>query len=614
MALSSNIRVKSPALDADRVYCTSASIKKVGRAVAVSLEDATLPGNAKNKHMTILYRGDKKWSKEEIRSIQLEATKWMVDNFGSEQAPVTFTITEWGQKSMAIQGDLHDLCVHLRERFAAMSSDGQRLPHVELFVGKEARQRKRGRDDGSKQCHICGGTDHFKKRCPLKDSERKKKGRRGDRKPQRMKKGKSMKSTKAHSAERARAKVTSIMTRIQRQKEAKQQEIALLEAQYNELVVLLSNVDVMDGETVKESLKNMARSFKMERKRLTASRKRLRKSKQRQRASETKGLRMMMAEMAKKEKEIRRMDKMAKKEERKRAKLEMKSKLRAARLRALPSAQRVGNGDDAEPTLFVHVDGYNLIGCDAECRKAIRSKRGGMKAARRRLVRLLQHEFMERADALGIGYRVRMTLWFDGKGRNEQCGDVEVAFSSTEQRIGQNVDDKLVEMLGGMKGGGCHLVVTSDRKLTVRLHDVGVLVMKSGVFYREYLSQKGGDKMHVDLGGGDGDDEEEVAVAAPGIGDEKEQEEEAVNEVMTGDFVAVINGKMECGQNDDEEESNETEDSGDYEMVPDEMEGGDHRYETPIAEEGEDSDFLEIFGDDQDDDDDDDDEDMELVE
>merc|ERR1719495_55255 len=123
-----------------------------------------------------------------------------------------------------------------------------------------------------------------------------------------------MKSTKAHSAERARAKVTSIMTRIQRQKEAKQQEIALLEAQYNELVVLLSNVDVMDGETVKESLKNMARSFKMERKRLTASRKRLRKSKQRQRASETKGLRMMMAEMAKKEKEIRRMDKMAKKE------------------------------------------------------------------------------------------------------------------------------------------------------------------------------------------------------------------------------------------------------------------------------------------------------------
>merc|ERR1719419_1096801 len=118
--------------------------------------------------------------------------------------------------------------------------------------------------------------------------------------------------------------------------------------------------------------------------------------------------------------------------------------------------------------------------------------------------------------------------------------------------------------------------------------------------------------MHVDLGGGDDDDEEEVAVAAAGIGDEKEQGEEAVNEVMTGDFVAVINGKMECGQKDDEEESNETEDSGDYEMVPDEMEGGDHRYETPIAEEGEDSDFLEIFGDDRDEDDDD--EDMENME
>merc|ERR1719334_2689995 len=121
-------------------------------------------------------------------------------------------------------------------------------------------------------------------------------------------------------------------------------------------------------------------------------------------------MRAMMKEMASKEKEIRRMDKKAKREQRKRAKLEMKSKLSAARWSSLPTAKG-GDGDDeeAESTLFVHVDGYNLMGCDSECRSAMRSKsrkRAGMKAARRRLARLLQHEFMEKVGALGIGYNV----------------------------------------------------------------------------------------------------------------------------------------------------------------------------------------------------------------
>merc|ERR1719238_575942 len=125
--------------------------------------------------------------------------------------------------------------------------------------------------------------------------------------------------------------------------------------------------------------------------------------------------------------------------------------------------------------------------------------------------------------------------------------------------------------------------------------------MKSGVFYKGYLKQKGADKMDVDGDNDDDDDEEEVA--PPGITDEKEQDEESMNEAVTDDFVAVINGKVECGQNDEEEESTQSGDSGD---APDEVEGGGHQYGTPIVEEREDFDFVEIYGDDDDDDEDDD--------
>lgn len=563
MAQSASDSLTSPPMDAERVYCSSAVIKRVGRAVAVSLEDATLPGNAKNKHMTILYRGGKKWSNEEIESIRSASTKWMVDNLGSEQAPVTFTIHAFGRKSMAIKGDLEEMCLFLRERFGAMTDDDQRIAHVELFVGKQARQRMGGGDKGTKMCHICGGTGHFKKRCPMKDTKRKRHGLRA----RNMKRPKTVKSPKANNPERVRAKLCKIMARIQRQKELKQSEIALLESQQNELAILLSNVEAMDGQTVNESLKNIAKSFKRNRKSLMESRRHLKKG----RSSRSKAERKRM-------KGIRKKEKMAKKEERKRAKLEMKEKLAAARCSTLPPP--MGDGS----ALMVHVDGYNLTGCDAECRKAMRGRRGGMKRSRQRIARLLKERFMERADAPNV----RVTLWFDGKGRNEKYGDIEIAFSSKEQIV----DDKLVEMLCGTKANV--LVVTSDKKLTVRLHDIGVRAMKSGVFYKRYLRVNAAEKMEVD-----GNEEE------PGVLDEKEQNEVSMEEVViTDDFDQVIAGKVECGQNDEEEYALEGDsgdnDDDDTDGAPDEMEGDVHRYGTPVADEGEDSDFMEIFGDEED--------------
>merc|ERR1712217_595717 len=162
---------------------------------------------------------------------------------------------------------------------------------------------------------------------------------------------------------------------------------------------------------------------------------------------------------------------------------------------------------------------------------------------------------------MNLGYDVQLTLWFDGgKGQTEKYGDVQIAYSSKNQIV----DDKLVQMFGGDLGrSGNFLVVTSDRNLTLRLHDVGVKVMKSGRFYKQYLKvneqqQNAVEKMDVD-----GNDDKECTPEGDG------------------------------GDNDDETDD----------CSPDEVEGGNHQYSSPIeqdAEDGEDSDYFEIFGDEED--------------
>ena len=114
-------------IDVSRVYCTSAQIKRVGRSIAVSLDDATLPGNAKNKHMVVLYRGGARWSKEEVAAFDAAAAQWKRERNGHEEAPTTFTLADWGPRSAAIAGDLKALCLALRVRFAGKSSDAQRV-------------------------------------------------------------------------------------------------------------------------------------------------------------------------------------------------------------------------------------------------------------------------------------------------------------------------------------------------------------------------------------------------------------------------------------------------------------------------------------------------------
>jgi len=586
--VNANPRGYSAGPDPDRVYCTSARIQKVGRAVAVSLEDATLPGNAKNKHMTILYRGGKKWSDEEIQSIQQETTKWIIENNGSDQAPVTFTIHAWGRKSMTIQGDLQELCLYLRQRFAALSEDEQRIPHVALFVGKVAKERTRSENGGvkdrkpRKHCKRGRGGSLSGLMGMGMGGQRGRRGRHG--------RHQSDQAPTPQETEKVQLKLIKIMSRIQAQKGKKLQEIALLDTKETQIAALLANMDQLDSQTVHEQLKDIAQSFKRKRKCLLKSRKVMRQRKDRRCKQGRKEMKVLMKQIRRQEKGIRREEKRMAKEERKRAKHEMKVKLQAARVDALPPA-----GDQS--TLYIHVDGYNLIGCDAECRKGMRGKRGGMKRSRQRLARLLQEQFMEKVSAMNLGYDIQLTLWFDGgKGQTEKYGDIQIAFSSADQIV----DDKLVQMFSGI-GGGNFLVVTSDRNLTLRLHEVGVNVMKSGRFYKQYLKVNEKQQNEMEKMDVDGADEK------PLVDDQKQQNEETVDEEMTDDFVHVIAGKVVCGQNDDEECTPEG-DGGDNDdetddCSPDEVEGSNHEYSSPIgqdAEDGEDSDYFEIFGDEED--------------
>merc|ERR1712217_959655 len=92
-----------------------------------------------------------------------------------------------------------------------------------------------------------------------------------------------------------------------------------------------------------------------------------------------------------------------------------------------------------------------------------------------------------------------------------------------------------------------------------------------------------------------------------GVDDQKQQNEEVTaDEEMTDDFDHVIAGKVVCGQNDDDECTPEGDGGDNNEETDgslDEREGSNQQYSAPIGqdiEEGEDSDYLEIFGDEND--------------
>eukprot|EP01083_Nonionella_stella_P084397 233624_1 len=178
---------KSDIVDTERVYCTSAIVKTVGRAVVISLEDATLPGTARNKmnrhimcyffartlpacDMTVLFRKNMRWNTNEIEGISRATDRWIREKYGDYDH-------NHGPRSCDIAGDLFDLCKHLRSTFAVLSPDQQRHPHCELFNGRGKPHHRNGKGKGGpripKTCRICGDSDHLKRHCPQKRNVKK---------------------------------------------------------------------------------------------------------------------------------------------------------------------------------------------------------------------------------------------------------------------------------------------------------------------------------------------------------------------------------------------------------------------------------------------------------
>lgn len=241
-------------IDEDQVYCTNASIRTVGRGVAVDLNDAMLPGDEKNKHMTILFRKGGKWSDKELALISSESAAWITTRFGPN-APVTFTIAHWGADSVKVKGDLEALCLHLRSKFAAMSGEKQRDPHIALFKGKRGGDRKgRGKDKKEKTCRICDQPGHFKKDCPSKENKKERKDKKKDSKKkhdhhQKEDKKVNQVDKQEAKAQKVQEKLQKIIVKTQQMKQFKQQEVQLLDEQEAQLVGLLAHSDQLDAKS-----------------------------------------------------------------------------------------------------------------------------------------------------------------------------------------------------------------------------------------------------------------------------------------------------------------------------------------------------------------------------
>merc|ERR1712228_1146548 len=220
-------------IDSERVYCTNAAVKRVGGAVAVSLSDATLPGNVSNKHMTILYRRHNQWTEDEIAAIGKETKAWIKAKYGSNQAPVTFNIEKWGNKSVKIKGDLNNLCIDLRKSFGAMSNDKQRIPHCELF--------KNGKQQKNKKCHVCKQSGHFRKDCPRKQ-------RKKDKTP-----------SNELSENGIANKLERVINKTKELKAKKERELKLLSDKENDLMHLLNeyNAKNIDDKALRLKIKQI---------------------------------------------------------------------------------------------------------------------------------------------------------------------------------------------------------------------------------------------------------------------------------------------------------------------------------------------------------------------
>eukprot|EP00483_Globobulimina_turgida_P000723 UN00723 len=142
-------------------------------------------------------------------------------------------------------------------------------------------------------------------------------------------------------------------------------------------------------------------------------------------------------------------------------------------------------------TLHIYIDGYNIIGCDRECRNFMYKTKNTKYKARQRMAELFQHLFIEK---IKLKYKIITHLWFDGHidkeyTKNNKSIEIFKDIEITHTPIDYVVDDKLVDDFSEISRdkNSDKLVITSDRELIVRLYECGVYSMKSCRFYKQFL-------------------------------------------------------------------------------------------------------------------------------
>ena len=157
----------------------------------------------------------------------------------------------------------------------------------------------------------------------------------------------------------------------------------------------------------------------------------------------------------KREREQKKLDKQQRKMEYKKLKWEQKKKVKNARVYSLSD----GILDQSKP-LIINIDGYNIMGCDKVCKRLL--KNNEIDKAKERLNMLMNN--FNAGNNVSVGYQVKTQIWF--------------------------VNNSDIISKSCTNSNGNLLFVTSDRKLTLELAENGVKVMKSGIFYKKYLSTK----------------------------------------------------------------------------------------------------------------------------
>merc|ERR1719334_2413061 len=299
-----------------------------------------------------------------------------------------------------------------------------------------------------------------------------------------------MRSKGAKDKAKEQQRLTAMLSRLRTVRERKDREAAMLREHETKMEALLCVADALDADAFCAAIADIAHSFKAGKRNFKAE------------------LKMERGAEKAKRKEAKR----EQKQRRKQQKRDRKTALRRVRCSALPTSRLEIGGASV---LRVHIDGYNAMGADKLCRKAMRSRRSQW--ARARMARLIQRRFVDAFNAAQRGFGVAVTLWFDGKARaadanaNANGSRFSVAFA-------ESVDDALVSRLSAndKAQNRAVFVVSSDKALALRLDALAVRVVKSGAFFKRYL--KAGD---------DGDEkaDETTFMMVDGGEEEKESEE-----------------------------------------------------------------------------------------